>query len=230
MSAAVVLDGVSKRYRLGDGSWLAAADRVSLRIGAGRRTALVGPSGSGKSTLLHLIGAIDVPDEGRITVGDVEVTGLSRRGLADFRAGVGFVFQQFHLLAALTVVDNVAAPLVMRVPVRQARARAAELLDAVGLADRAGARPGQLSGGQQQRVAIARALVVQPSLLLADEPTGNLDSTTAADIMQLLGDVQQQFATTLVIATHDAEVATWCDDVVEVRDGRARLTAGYGVR
>jgi len=222
VSAAVVLDGVSKRYRFGDGSWLAAADRVSLRIGAGRRTALVGPSGSGKSTRLHLISAIDVPNQGRITAGDVEVTALGRCRLADFRTGVGFMFQQFDLLAALTIADNVAAPLVMRVPVRQARARA-------GLADRAGARPRQLSGGQQQRVAIARALVVQPSLLLADEPTGNLDSTTAAEIMQLLGDVQRRFMTTLVIATHDAGVATRCDDVVEVWDGRARMTTADGV-
>jgi len=228
VSAGVILVGVSKRYRLGDGSVVAAADGVSLVLGGGRRTALVGPSGSGKSTLLHLMGAIEVPDEGRITVGDVEMTGLSRRRLADYRAGVGFIFQQFHLLSALTVLDNVVAPLVGRVPVSRARVRALEVLDAVGLAGRAGARPGQLSGGQQQRVAIARALVVDPVLLLADEPTGNLDSVTAAEIMSVLGEVQARFAATLVIATHDPLIAASCAEVVEVRDGRTRVTVPAG--
>jgi putative ABC transport system ATP-binding protein len=226
MAGFVRMERVSKRYPLGDGSVVRAADCVTLEIVAGQRTALVGPSGSGKSTLLHLMGAIDVPDEGRITVGTVEVTGLSRRRLADYRAGIGFVFQQFHLLSALTAVDNVAAPLVSRCPSRERRERAEQMLEAVGLADRAGARPEQLSGGQQQRVAIARALIVRPRLLLADEPTGNLDSATAAEVLDLLGDIQHRYATTLVIATHDRDVAAYCDDVVEVRDGRAqRMTA-----
>jgi putative ABC transport system ATP-binding protein len=222
MSDAVRLHKVSKRYRLGDGSVLCAADGVTLEIGEGKRTALVGPSGSGKSTLLHLIGAIDVPDEGHIMVGSVDVTRLSRRRLADYRSGIGFVFQQFHLLPALTVTDNVAAPLIGRCPGRERRARALEMLEAVGLADRADARPEHLSGGQQQRVAIARALVVRPSLLLADEPTGNLDSVTASEIVDLMADIQQRFATTLVIATHDPHIAASCDDVVQVCDGRAQ--------
>ena len=223
MRGELRLENVSKKYRLGDGSILRAADQVTLDIAEGKRTALGGPSGSGKSTLLHLMGAIDVPDEGRIFVGDVDITTLGRKRLADYRAGVGFVFQQFHLLPALSVVDNVAAPLVGRCPARERRKRAMEMLDAVGLGTRAASRPGQLSGGQQQRVAIARAVVVQPALLLADEPTGNLDSVTAAEILQLLTDVQQRFATTLIIATPDAGIAASCDEVLEVRDGQVHL-------
>jgi putative ABC transport system ATP-binding protein len=160
---AIRLVHVSKRFRLGDGSQLMAADDVTLDIADGRRTALVGPSGSGKSTLLHLVGAIDVPDEGRIFVGDVEVTALGRRQLSEYRSTIGFVFQQFHLLPALSVLENVSAPLVGRCPAKERRARAQEMLEAVGLAGRASSRPGQLSGGQQQRVAIARALVVRPA-------------------------------------------------------------------
>ena len=227
MSEVIRLANVSKRYRLGDGTILRAVDAVTLEIGARRRTALVGPSGSGKSTLLHLLGAIDIPDEGHIVVGDVDLTKLGRNALAEYRAGVGFVFQQFHLLPALTVVDNISAPLVNRTPAKEARSRALEMLDAVGLAERASSRPGQLSGGQQQRVAIARALVVRPSLLLADEPTGNLDSATAAEILQLLGELQVQHGATLVIATHDPAIAATCDVVLEVRDGQVHPQASY---
>ena len=223
MRGAIRLEHVSKRYRLGDGSELMAADDVNVDIADGKRTALVGPSGSGKSTLLHLVGAIDVPDEGRIFVGDVEVTALGRRQLSEYRSTIGFVFQQFHLLPALTVLDNVTAPLVGHCPGKERRARAQEMLEAVGLAGRASSRPGQLSGGEQQRVAIARALVVRPALLLADEPTGNLDSATADDILELLAEVQGRFNTTLVIATHDTTVAGSCDAVIAVRDGRVRF-------
>jgi len=225
LSPLLTLEHVSKRYRVGDGSVLTAADDVSLEIAGGTSTALVGPSGSGKSTLLHLLGAIDTADEGRIRVGELELTDLSRRRLADYRAGVGFVFQRFHLLSALTLVDNVAAPLVGRRGAQGRRSRALEMLKAVGLADRADARPEQLSGGQQQRVAIARALVVRPLLLLADEPTGNLDSATAAEILALLDDVRDRFGTTLVMATHDRDVAATCDQVVTVRDGRVQQAA-----
>ena len=218
--AAVSLENVQKSYTLGDGSRLNAADAVTLELAPGRRTALVGASGSGKSTLLHLIGAIDRPDAGTIRVGDQEVTGLRGRRLADYRAGVGFVFQQFHLLPALSVLDNVLAPLVGR-RVRDKRQRGLEVLDAVGLANRAPALPAQLSGGQQQRVAIARALVVRPQLLLADEPTGNLDSVTAAEILDLLGELHTQLGTTVILATHDPDVARTCDEIVRIEDGRA---------
>ena len=220
MRGAIHLEHVSKRYRLGDGSELKAADDVTVDLSDGKRTALVGPSGSGKSTLLHLVGAIDVPDEGRIIVGDVEVTALGRRQLSEYRSTIGFVFQQFHLLPALSILDNVSAPLVGRCPAKERQARAQEMLEAVGLAGRAASRPGQLSGGQQQRVAIARALVVRPALVLADEPTGNLDSATADDILKLLADVQRRFNTTLVIATHDTTVAASCDAMIAVRDGQ----------
>lgn len=220
MSAALRLEGVSKRYRLGDGSTLRAADNVTLDIDARTRTAIMGPSGSGKSTLLHLIGAIDKPDAGRITVGDTEITTLTRRRLADYRGSVGFVFQQFHLISAVTVADNVSAPLVGRCSTSERRQRVREVLEAVGLEHRVDARPGQLSGGQQQRVAIARALVVRPALILADEPTGNLDSATAEEILSLLARVQREFSATLLIATHDHAIAAICDEIVHVHDGR----------
>lgn len=229
MAVGARLEGVTKQYRLGDGSELRAVNDVTFEFEAGSLTAVVGASGSGKSTLLHLLGAIDVPDQGTITVGDDEITRYSRRQLADYRSRVGFVFQQFHLLPALSAVDNVAAPLVFHVNARERTKRAMEMLAAVGLAGRADARPEQLSGGQQQRVAIARALVVEPALLLADEPTGNLDSGSAAEILELLTDVQRTFAATLIVATHDMRVAAHCDRVVEVQDGRVEaVMAGFG--
>lgn len=217
--AAVVLESVSKSYPLGDGSSLRAVDDVSLVIDPGARVGLMGASGSGKSTLLHLLGAIDRPDSGRIRVGELMITGLPDRRLADYRARVGFVFQQFHLVAGLSLLDNVSAPLAGRPFNGDKRARARELLDAVGLGDRVRALPSQLSGGQQQRVAIARAMVAHPGLLLADEPTGNLDSSTAAEIMDLLTRLQAEFGTTVVLATHDQVVAASCEVVYRISDG-----------
>ncbi|MCA0297360.1 MAG: ABC transporter ATP-binding protein [Actinobacteria bacterium] len=219
MGVSVVLRQVTKTYRVGDGSRVWAADSVSLDIAAGSRTALVGPSGSGKSTLLHLIGAIDHPDSGTITVDGQVLGDLAGAGLARYRAGVGFVFQQFHLVPGLSLLDNVYAPMVGRRRLVNRRGRALAMLDAVGLADRHRALPSQLSGGQQQRVAIARALVGRPGLLLADEPTGNLDSATAVEILDLLTRLQQEFDTTVVIATHDPGVAASCDDIFRVADG-----------
>jgi len=216
----VELREVRKTYRLGDGSQLVAADSVTLTIDAGRTTALVGASGSGKSTLLHLVGAINRADSGTVTVGGQQITGLSRRALADYRSRVGFVFQQFHLLPAFTAIDNVVAPLVSRRVSFDKRRRAQDLLDAVGLADRETALPAQLSGGQQQRVAIARALINNPGLLLADEPTGNLDSKTAEDIISLLADLQRDRGTTVIIATHDTVLAARCDRLIRLHDGR----------
>lgn len=224
------LEGVTKKYRLGDGTELRAVDNVSFEFPEGSTTAVVGASGSGKSTLLHLLGAIDVPDEGTIVVGEDEITRFTRRQLADYRSRTGFVFQQFHLLPALSAVDNVAAPLVFQAKVQERTKRALDMLEAVGLAGRADSRPEQLSGGQQQRVAIARALVVQPSLLLADEPTGNLDSKSAEEILDLLLSVQQDSGATLIIATHDSRVAARCDRVIEVKDGRvAALASGISL-
>lgn len=220
----VHLEHVSKTYRLGDGSTLTAADDVTLTLAAGRFTSVVGASGSGKSTLLHLIGAIDRPDHGTITVGEHDITTLNRRDLADYRAGIGFIFQQFHLLPALTVTDNVLAPLVSRKTDFDRHQRARDLIIAVGLTGRETALPSQLSGGQQQRVAIARALIAKPVLILADEPTGNLDSTTSAEITDLLTSLQRDHGTTLVMATHDLDLAHAADHIIHIHDGRPTPT------
>jgi putative ABC transport system ATP-binding protein len=215
------LADVNKSYLSGDAALITAVDNVSLDLAAGDTAALTGPSGSGKSTLLHLLGAIDAPDSGTIEVGGTDITGLDRGRLAAYRATVGFVFQRFHLLPALSARDNVTAPALPRR--RQLSfdpaARAQQLLDAVGLGDRAGALPSQLSGGQQQRVAIARALIMQPGLLLADEPTGNLDSATGGEIIDLLLALNAEHGTTLVIATHDPAIAERCGQVIRMRDG-----------
>ncbi len=229
MSMGATLDHVSKTYLLGDGSSIEAAHDVTLDITPGHRTALMGASGSGKSTLLHLIAAIETPDSGTITVGGQVITGLSRRQLADYRSTIGIVFQRFHLLPAVSLLDNVCVPLLGRSSVTDKRERGREVLKAVGLADRANAFPSQLSGGQQQRVAIARALVVRPRLLLADEPTGNLDSETAADILTLLGELHARYGTTIILATHDAAVASSCDELIHIVDGRAtKVGVGAG--
>ncbi|TDC85948.1 ABC transporter ATP-binding protein [Micromonospora sp. KC606] len=215
----VFLKGVRKSFPLPGGAPLVAVNDVDLSLDAGTAVALTGPSGSGKSTLLHLIGAIEKCDEGVIEVAGDRVTGLSGRSLAAYRRRIGFVFQRFHLLPALTALDNVMAPLIpFRVEFDKA-ARARELLAMVGLADRAAALPSRLSGGQQQRVAIARALINQPVLLLADEPTGSLDSHTGTDIVDLLLRLRDEHGTTLIIATHDADIAARCDRAVHMRDG-----------
>ncbi|RLP94000.1 ABC transporter ATP-binding protein [Micromonospora sp. CV4] len=208
-----------KRFRSGDET-IVGVDRITLDVPAGATVAVTGPSGSGKSTLLHLIGAIERADEGRIEVDDVEVTRLSGRRLAKYRNGIGFVFQRFHLLPALSALDNVLAPLVPTRPGFDEVERARNLLAEVGLAGRERAMPGQLSGGQQQRVAIARALVGRPRLLLADEPTGNLDSATGAGIIDLLWRLRDEHGMTLLMATHEASLADRCDRTVGVHDGR----------
>ena len=218
--AEVVVTEVRKAFRTGGDQQLVAVDGVSVRIAPGRLVALTGPSGSGKSTLLHLLGAIERPDSGSIEVAGTDIAALGRRALADYRRGIGIVFQRFHLLPALTALDNVIAPVL---PVRTAfdkRARARELLAAVGLAGREDALPSKLSGGQQQRVAIARALINAPALLLADEPTGNLDSRTGDEVVQLLKDLRETHGTTMVIATHDQELADGCEQQVRLRDGK----------
>ena len=220
MTSTVHIENVVKRYMMDSGAELVAADRVSLDVAAGELVALTGPSGSGKSTLLHLVGGVDRADDGRIVVDDREVTALSGDALAAHRRAVGFVFQRFNLLAALTALDNVLAP---TVPFRglgfDASARAHELLDAVGLSGRESSLPSRLSGGQQQRVAIARALIWEPGLLLADEPTGNLDSRTGAQILDLLLEIRRQRGTTILLATHDPVVAARCDRLVRLQDG-----------
>ncbi|MEH1124887.1 ABC transporter ATP-binding protein [Micromonospora sp. CPCC 206061] len=218
--ALVCLKGVRKSFPLPGSAPLVAVDDVSLSLAAGTAVALTGPSGSGKSTLLHLIGAIEKSDEGVIDVAGERVTGLSGRALAAYRRRIGFVFQRFHLLPTLTALDNVMAPLIPFRTDFDKAARARELLAMVGLADRSSALPSRLSGGQQQRVAIARALINQPVLLLADEPTGNLDSQTGTAIVDLLLSLRDEHGTTLIMATHDADIAARCDRAVHMRDGR----------
>ncbi len=193
---------------------------VSLEVPAGQFLAIAGPSGSGKSTLLGLISGLDQPTAGRIEVAGVEITTLDEDALARFRLDhVGYVFQSYHLIATLTAVENVAVPLELAgEPDAAARARA--LLAEVGLAERAHHYPVQLSGGEQQRVAVARAMARRPPLLLADEPTGNLDSATGKQIIELLVGVNRRLGCTLVLVTHDAALAAHADRVVTLRDGR----------
>jgi putative ABC transport system ATP-binding protein len=217
--STVAVAGVVKRYTLDEGVELTAADSVTLTVEPGALVALTGPSGSGKSTLLHLIGGIDRADAGTIRVDDREVTALRGDGLAEHRRHVGFVFQRFNLLGALTARDNVLAPVVPFKVDFDPAARADELLAAVGLTGRERSLPSRMSGGQQQRVAIARALVWSPGLLLADEPTGNLDSRTGAAILDLLLALRAERGMTILLATHDPLVAARCDRLVRLQDG-----------
>lgn len=211
---------VHRSYPL-DGVVVHALRGVSFTIQAGEYVAVLGPSGSGKSTLLHLLGALDRPTTGTVCFAGRDLRSLSDAQMAEVRnRRIGFVFQSFHLLPRLTALGNVALPLVYRgVARRERRRRALEALDAVGVADRAGHRPAQLSGGQQQRVAIARAIVSQPDLLLADEPTGNLDTVTGGEVLALLARLHAQAGTALVVVTHDERIAAGAQRRIEVRDG-----------
>lgn len=217
----VVLKGVSKSYRLDSVNVAALAD-IDLVILPDRFTVISGPSGSGKTTLLNLIGCIDRPDRGTIMVGGKPVQSLNDDALSDFRARqLGFVFQNFNLLAVLTAFENVEYPLVLAgAPPAERRERAQRLLEAVGLADHARKRPGELSGGQRQRVAIARALIRQPQLVLADEPTANLDSKTGHEIIDLMRSMQRQQHVSFVFSSHDPKVLEAADDAVHICDGR----------
>jgi len=217
----VSLRNVGKTYRLGTVT-VPALSGVSIDIRPGRFTVLCGPSGSGKTTLLNMMGGIDRPDEGEIRVDGQAVQSMADDALSDFRARrIGFVFQNFNLLPVLTAFENVEYPLVLAaVPSAQRKERVRALLDAVGLADRAGNRPGQLSGGQRQRVAIARALATEPALVLADEPTANLDSQTGAEIIALMRRLQRERGASFVFSSHDPLVLAQADDVVRIRDGR----------
>ncbi len=221
MSTALVeLQGVTKIYRLGEVE-VPALRGVDLAVSPGDFLALMGPSGSGKSTLLHVLGLLDRPTAGRVLWEGRDVTRLNGGRLAELRGRrIGFVFQMFNLVPNLTALENVELPLVfLGVPGRERRRRAQEVLTRLGLGDRLRHRPNQLSGGQQQRVALARALVTDPALLIADEPTGNLDTTTGKEILGLFTQLNEQ-GRTIVLATHDPEAAAVAKARLRLRDGQ----------
>jgi putative ABC transport system ATP-binding protein len=219
-SGALELRGVGKHYGTGTGSaQVTAADDVTFTIEAGAFVALTGASGSGKSTLLHLIGAIERPDSGVIISNGTEVTALRGAAQAGYRRTVGFVFQRYNLLPALTAIDNVIAPVLPYRTSWDKRQRASQLLDAVGLAGRERSLPSRMSGGEQQRIAIARALINTPTLLLADEPTGNLDSGTATEILDLLARLRAEHDMTIILASHDPQIAARAERLIRLRDG-----------
>jgi len=216
----ISLAGVSKHFN--GKRQVIALDAVDLEISRGEMVSIVGPSGSGKSTLLNLIGGLDRPSAGAIRIDGQAVAALSDDDLTRLRRDkIGFVFQFFNLLPSLTCVENVALPLHLKgLPRRETEKRARELLDLVQLGQRTDHLPDELSGGERQRVAIARALAFYPPVLLADEPTGNLDSHTGAEILKLIHDLHQRLGATVLIVTHDASVAESCPRTVTLRDGR----------
>jgi putative ABC transport system ATP-binding protein len=218
-SGVLELRGVCKRYGTGQGGQVTAADDVTFTIETGAFVALTGASGSGKSTMLHLIGAIERPDSGVIISNGTEVTALRGTAQADYRRTVGFVFQRYNLLPGLTALDNVIAPVLPYRTRWDKRERARQLLAAVGLAGRERSLPARMSGGEQQRIAIARALINTPALLLADEPTGNLDSANATEILDLLTRLRDEQDMTIVLASHDPQIAARSERLIRLRDG-----------
>ena len=221
-----MLSGIEKSYMQGEASVPVLRD-VQLEVASGEFIAVVGSSGSGKSTLLNILGFLDTPDSGRYMFQNVPVDTFSQKRLAEIRSqSVGFVFQMFNLIPRATILSNVELPLVYQgLPGRQRRDRAMRALDSVGLMHRAEAMPNQISGGEQQRVAIARAMVTDPDLIIADEPTGNLDSRTAGEVMRLLIKLHKE-GKTLIIVTHEAVIADYAQRTLFIHDGRIRESIG----
>lgn len=227
MSDMIKLEQVKKIYPMGE-TKVQALRGVDLEIRQGEFVAVMGPSGSGKSTLLHLLGCLDLPTEGKIYLSDLDVARLNEDHLAQIRGKkVGFVFQMFNLIPTLTALENVELPLLFqRVSRGQRKARARELLEKVGMADRLHHKPTQLSGGERQRVAIARALASDPEIILADEPTGNLDSESGRAVLELLRQLNRE-GKTIILVTHNPEAAAYADRVVRIHDGQL-LSGGVG--
>ena len=213
--------GVVKSYPVG-GSLLTVLRDLDLQVDAGEMVAIVGASGVGKSTLLHVLGGLDRVDRGTIAIGDSEMTAMPDDEIVSFRnRHVGFVFQFHHLLPEFSALENAEMPMrIARIPIAEARTRAEDLLRRVGLGDRLTHRPGMLSGGEQQRVAVGRALIMRPSVLLADEPTGDLDEATAEALHALLREMHQDFGLTSIIATHNPRLAASCDRILRLEAGR----------
>jgi putative ABC transport system ATP-binding protein len=212
---------LTKRYQLGKENYVDALRGASVEVKAGEMVAIMGPSGCGKSTLLHIIGCLDSPDGGEIWLNGRRIDNLGAGATTKLlREEIGFIFQGFNLVSTVTALDNVAmAAQYAGKSRRQAQKAAREALDKVGLADRAAHRPNELSGGQQQRVAIARALVNEPLVILGDEPTGNLDSTSSAEVIEMMREINLLMGTTFILVTHDPDVAEACDRVIYMRDG-----------
>jgi len=217
----VELKGVAKQYQMGE-TEVQALRGLDLTVSPGEFVAIVGPSGSGKSTLMHIIGALDIPDQGQVVLDERDISDYEENELAELRGNkVGFVFQTFNLIHTLSSLDNVALPLTFQGVNREEREeRAAELLEMVGLGDRLRHKPAELSGGEQQRVSIARALVNDPEILLADEPTGNLDSETGREIMELIAGLNSDRGMTIVVVTHNPRDAEYAERTVKMFDGR----------
>ncbi len=224
----IVLKNVAKQYDMGAIKVL-ALDGVSLEIEAGEQVAVLGPSGSGKSTLMNLLGCLDTPSVGTYFLDGEQVSGMNRKQLAAVRnRKIGFVFQNFNLLGYATAQENVELPLIYaKTPTAERRRRAIELLELVGLGDRMKHRPAELSGGQRQRVAMARALANDPDIILADEPTGNLDSKSGEEIVALFEDLHKR-GKTLIVVTHDEKVAGHCERVINLLDGRIDTDTSNG--
>jgi putative ABC transport system ATP-binding protein len=217
----IELKNVTKTYELG-GEKIYALNDVDLKINDGDFIAIVGPSGSGKSTLANMIGGLDMPDSGEVLIDESNIVKMSDKQLSEYRnKKIGFIFQSFNLQPTLTALENVTVPLIFgHIKSSERKKRAKECLDAVGLSDRIKHRPSQLSGGQRQRVCIARALVNNPSIIIADEPTGNLDSNKGKEIIDILKDLNQNAKITLIIITHDLSLAKEAKKIITIKDGK----------
>lgn len=229
MTPIIKVENLKKRYRLGKDNYVDALVDASLEIDRGEMAAIMGPSGSGKSTLMHIAGCLDTPDAGRVWLAGRRVEALRGKGLASVRGReVGFIFQGFNLVPTLTAIENVAlAAEYAGASRRDASSKAVDLLELVGLGERMRHVPSELSGGQQQRVAIARALVNDPTVVMGDEPTGDLDTATSEEIVRVMRAINQERGTTFLIVTHNPEVAQACDRTIHMRDG---VVVDHGVR